>query len=250
MFIQGYAMAGIPPLHVCHTLTSQNEQLTQKYNNLKRSYKKLLKETVELKENLMRVQMEKEYATRAGLQRPNTVTVVEGEPVVTKNIVNTTKDVTTEKLLKLNSQLLKQVEKGNKQMKNSEKKLVKFDNEKEKLQSDLFEANQQITALRKQVTDKEEQYQSLCGKLKAVGRSKKDVMTTVTSMKREREKLATENVRLKGELKGIDGKFFEEIEDMKYALQQSAKLNVEYEKALRRLCKQFGLNYNSALFPT
>jgi len=37
--------------------------------------------------------------------------------------------------------------------------------------------------------------------------------------------------------------FFEEIEDMKYALQQSARLNKEYEKLLRRLCNQFGLPY-------
>ena len=37
--------------------------------------------------------------------------------------------------------------------------------------------------------------------------------------------------------------FFEEVEDMKYALQQSARLNKEYEKLLKRLCKQFGLPY-------
>ena len=35
--------------------------------------------------------------------------------------------------------------------------------------------------------------------------------------------------------------FFEEIEDLKYALQQSARLNTAYEKALHKLCKQFGV---------
>ena len=34
---------------------------------------------------------------------------------------------------------------------------------------------------------------------------------------------------------------------MKYALKQSAKLNTEYEKAMRRICKQFGLNYDKVL---
>ena len=34
---------------------------------------------------------------------------------------------------------------------------------------------------------------------------------------------------------------------MKYALKQSAKLNTEYEKAMRRICKQFGLNFNKVL---
>ena len=35
--------------------------------------------------------------------------------------------------------------------------------------------------------------------------------------------------------------FFEEVEDLKYALQQSARLNSAYEKALRKLCSQFGV---------
>lgn len=37
--------------------------------------------------------------------------------------------------------------------------------------------------------------------------------------------------------------FFEEIEDIKYALQQSAKLNKVYEKTLRKMCMQFGVPY-------
>ena len=34
---------------------------------------------------------------------------------------------------------------------------------------------------------------------------------------------------------------------MKYALKQSAKLNTEYEKAMRRISKQFGLNFDKVL---
>lgn len=41
--------------------------------------------------------------------------------------------------------------------------------------------------------------------------------------------------------------FFDELEDMKYALQQSTKLNHEYENILKRLCKQNGLNYEKTL---
>lgn len=37
--------------------------------------------------------------------------------------------------------------------------------------------------------------------------------------------------------------FFEEIEDLKYALVCSAKLNDEYEKSLRKLCSQFGVPF-------
>lgn len=37
--------------------------------------------------------------------------------------------------------------------------------------------------------------------------------------------------------------FFEEIEDLKFALQQSALLNKEYEKVLRQMCQRFGIPY-------
>jgi hypothetical protein len=37
--------------------------------------------------------------------------------------------------------------------------------------------------------------------------------------------------------------FFEEVEDIKFALQQSAKLNKEYERCLKQMCKQLGIPY-------
>ena len=37
--------------------------------------------------------------------------------------------------------------------------------------------------------------------------------------------------------------FFEEVEDLKYALQKSARLNTEYEKALKKMCKQFDVQF-------
>ena len=37
--------------------------------------------------------------------------------------------------------------------------------------------------------------------------------------------------------------FFEEVEDLKYALQQAARLNSAYEKALKQLCSQYGLSF-------
>ena len=37
--------------------------------------------------------------------------------------------------------------------------------------------------------------------------------------------------------------FFDEVEDLKFALHKSSKLNTEYEATLQRLCQQFGLSY-------
>lgn len=63
----------------------------------------------------------------------------------------------------------------------------------------------------------------------------------VDGIRKEREKLRKENKKLKEELKGLDFGFFEEIEDIKFALQQSAKLNKEYEKTIKKLCMKFGV---------
>lgn len=48
---------------------------------------------------------------------------------------------------------------------------------------------------------------------------------------------------LREELQQISPSFFEEIEDLKFALQQSAQLNKQYETVLRLTCSQFGLPY-------
>ena len=39
--------------------------------------------------------------------------------------------------------------------------------------------------------------------------------------------------------------FFDEVEDLKYALHKSANLNIEYEKVLKSLCKKFDVEYSS-----
>ena len=48
-------------------------------------------------------------------------------------------------------------------------------------------------------------------------------------------------------MRGIDKNFFEEVEDLKYALQESAKLNKIYEKTLQGVCKRNKLNYHEIL---
>nr|KAG5708008.1 hypothetical protein BaRGS_025146 [Batillaria attramentaria] len=59
----------------------------------------------------------------------------------------------------------------------------------------------------------------------------------------ERNKLSKENRKLRQELKGLDKGFFDEVEDLKFALQQSTTLNKAFEQVLRKLCRQFGVSY-------
>ena len=50
--------------------------------------------------------------------------------------------------------------------------------------------------------------------------------------------------QLKKELEAFDPAFFEEIEDLKYNYQKSVERNVLYERQLRQLSRQFGVDVN------
>ncbi|CAF1025549.1 unnamed protein product [Rotaria sordida] len=49
--------------------------------------------------------------------------------------------------------------------------------------------------------------------------------------------------RMKKEISALDENFFDELEDLKYALQQANNLNREYEKTVRMLSDRLGIPY-------
>ena len=63
----------------------------------------------------------------------------------------------------------------------------------------------------------------------------------------ERDSIRYEHEKLRSEMQGIDKNFFDEIEDLKYALQESAKLNKIYEKTLHNVCRKTKVDYQDAL---
>ena len=56
--------------------------------------------------------------------------------------------------------------------------------------------------------------------------------------------------RMKREIGALDENFFEEIEDIKFALQQANNLNREYEKTVQMLSARLGLSYPTLVPPT
>lgn len=66
----------------------------------------------------------------------------------------------------------------------------------------------------------------------------------------ERDTLKFEHEKLKAEMRGIDKNFFDEVEDLKYALQESAKMNKIYEKTLHRVCRKNKIDFQEALLNT
>jgi chromosome segregation ATPase len=57
------------------------------------------------------------------------------------------------------------------------------------------------------------------------------------------EKFQERYERMKKEVSALDGNFFEEIEDLKFALQQATNLNREYEKTVQMLSTRLGIPY-------
>ena len=63
---------------------------------------------------------------------------------------------------------------------------------------------------------------------------------------RRMEQFEERCTRMKRELSLIDENFFEELEDLKFALQQANNLNREYEKTVQMLSNRLGISYATA----
>ncbi|KAL8182329.1 UNVERIFIED_CONTAM: hypothetical protein K2H54_053351 [Gekko kuhli] len=73
------------------------------------------------------------------------------------------------------------------------------------------------------------------------------LLLEIQQLKKENEKLSRERRMLRNELAALDKDFFDEIEDLKYALQESLHLNDQYEKCLKQLSSTYGITFASIL---
>ncbi|KFO97401.1 hypothetical protein N300_05300 [Calypte anna] len=73
------------------------------------------------------------------------------------------------------------------------------------------------------------------------------LLKEIKKLKKENVKLSAERRALKNELAGLDKDFFEEIEDLKRAVQESVKLNYQYEKCLKQISIMYGLPFMAHL---
>ncbi|XP_053803221.1 basic proline-rich protein-like isoform X1 [Vidua chalybeata] len=77
--------------------------------------------------------------------------------------------------------------------------------------------------------------------------SPKLLLKKIKKLKKENGKLSAEKRALKNELAGLDKDFFEEVEDLKQAVQESVKLNNEYEKCLKQISVIYGFPFTAHL---
>lgn len=234
----------MPDIHMCAQLTHLNDQLKKRVKLLKRQNTELLQQLADVHEQQRVDTLMRQYVTtrdsavqtdpiKLGHRSKGHVSpVVKKTP--TENQPNVLNNERLNKVLGLYNSLMKRYDK---ELKVNEKHT-----------DTIARLNLKVIELEDQLAKKQILTPQVDARNKMRQRSHDitdsgDLADQLKKTRCERDKLLEEVTGLKAELKGLDHGFFEEIEDMKYALQQSARLNKEYEKLLKRLCNQFGLPY-------
>nr|XP_028593217.1 uncharacterized protein LOC114600757 [Podarcis muralis] len=126
------------------------------------------------------------------------------------------------------------------------------------MEHQLHLANQKMKELESKKMlpkDKTDQLQKKNGSYKCVCKKKgscsckylDQLLFEIQRLKMENESLSKERRMLRNELAALDKDFFDEIEDLKYALQEAIKLNTQYEKCLKQLSSTYGITFTSTL---
>ncbi|XP_071177078.1 centrosomal protein of 290 kDa-like isoform X1 [Mytilus edulis] len=229
-----------PDIHKCMKLSSENIDLKRKYLKVKEQRDTYHKELQVFKQKENIDNLLKSYVTTRN-------TSCQTEPGRSWQPICFQKKKSeeakendadkTNKLLSMHNQMMRRYEKE-----------VKLNMSHMETITDL---NIQLSELERKLIDKSEKHKKTqkelldlhVGKHKKMAQKKEDTEDKYSHIKNECVKVKKENEKLKKELKGLDLGFFEEIEDIKFALQQSAKLNKEYEQTLRKMCVKFGIPY-------
>ncbi|XP_032230560.1 centrosomal protein of 290 kDa [Nematostella vectensis] len=241
----------MPAIHSCLQFSVENERIKAKN-------KKLLKRNAKLEEQLKtfmvefgrdRLQDRQEASTRSIQiqtdQRPQRVVRTQSAvPLQKPNNrfiqANEEQNIKADKMLTMHTNLMKRYQKELKTNTEQVEQIATLTLEVVELKKKLEDAKKKIEELQKEK-------EAILLRTKAtrtrdrVTPSRQDLLADMAKITRERDKLLKEKNNYKDELKLLDRGFFEEVEDLKFALQQSAKLNTAYEVALRKLCTQFGV---------
>nr|XP_020649174.1 centrosomal protein of 290 kDa-like isoform X2 [Pogona vitticeps] len=73
------------------------------------------------------------------------------------------------------------------------------------------------------------------------------LLVEIQRLKMENETISKERRMLRNEIAALDKDFFDEIEDLKYALQEAIKMNTRYERCLKQLSSTYGVTLTSTL---
>ncbi|XP_066417642.1 centrosomal protein of 290 kDa-like [Molothrus aeneus] len=250
----------VPVVHRCLQLTDENEQLVKKVKKLHIKNKELERNLGQIQEQLYLQQLMHVCGTSRDVQ-VQTETHLCHKGGDRKDLVLESDSV---RLLQMYNELQKRYVKETKTNKEQSEAIKNLTIKINELEHNLQEQRQRIEQL---------ECKKVSWKTSAVSRkqsqtpeggvaSHKDIsaekeaccsrylellLKEIKKLKKENGKLSAEKRALKNELAGLDKDFFEEVEDLKHAVQESVKLNNEYEKCLKQISVMYGLPFTAHL---
>ncbi|XP_070575494.1 centrosomal protein of 290 kDa-like [Ptychodera flava] len=233
----------MPSIHMCSKLTEENQRITRKLKKLRRRNAELERQLTDINDKLKLERVLKEYVTTR-----NTAVQTEPpgyqaykrpvqKPTAKKNDPQSDENERINKILSMHNHLMRRYEKEVKTNADHIETIAALNLRIHDLEQNLSAAKQRIKELERKSPrwsagrKQRRRSASLDNSL--------DLRSELETVRKERNKLAKDKKKLKKELQGLDEGFFDEIEDLKFALQQSAKLNQQYDRTLRNMCRKF-----------
>ncbi|XP_042689601.1 centrosomal protein of 290 kDa-like isoform X1 [Centrocercus urophasianus] len=250
----------LPSVHRCLQLGAENEQLLRKMKKLQRKNKELEEDLAQIQGEGRQRQLARGHVTSRDVQI-QTDTHVWRKGGYSKNL---NLEGESARLLQLYSNLQKCYVKEMKTNQEQSETIRNLTMKICELEHSLQEQKQRIEQLERNKVlwkthavsgkrsrtlggeivshrDTSKKEESCCSKYIEL------LLKEIKKLKKENEKLSEERRALRKELAGLDKEFFQEIEDLKRAVQESVKLNNQYEKCLKQISVIFGLPFTAHL---
>nr|XP_054748640.1 centrosomal protein of 290 kDa-like [Lytechinus pictus] len=252
----------VPSVHSCTQLTDLNEKLMHRLKKLKKRNDALEKELSSINEqikieNLLREHCKiRHVGVQTELHPRGSWRVIKQPPPQTKTQEDNSQK-TIESLMKNHKSLMRRYEREVRANTKHIETVASLNLRIQELEKLLSSANERVRLLEGQTQrytphgwstprdHVQNRSRTTPGQRRMRSRSRQsyspdNYSQELETVRRERDRLKKDKHKLKKELGALDENFFEEIEDLKFALQQSARLNQEYDKALKQVCENFG----------
>ncbi|XP_030045968.1 uncharacterized protein LOC115460315 isoform X2 [Microcaecilia unicolor] len=218
----------LPAVHNCLRLSDENDLLLRKLKKMRFKNEQLEAELTRMQEQLRLQQLMRDYVmTRdSQVQTESQLWCGRGGGIKEPKGASGNKNG---KLLQMYNNLQKRYDNEIKRNQVQSEAITSLTVKIHELELQLQVANQKMQQL---------ECKKVCKHTQTI---LKDLLLVIEKLKKEREKLYKEKRMLLKELAGLDKEFFDEIEDLKFALQESVKLNNQYEKCLNQISTKFGL---------
>uniref|UniRef100_A0A6J0TPZ1 Uncharacterized protein isoform X2 n=1 Tax=Pogona vitticeps TaxID=103695 RepID=A0A6J0TPZ1_9SAUR len=224
--VEGKRMA-LPSVHRCLQLNQENQLLLKKLRHARLKNKQLESDFIKLQEQLHE---EKKFIVSP---------------------------VTKREVLQMYNNLQKRYNKEVKINQGQSETIATLSAKINELEHQLRLAKQKVIALESKIPAKNKTVQlkrkvsshkCMCKKKGSCSCKYLDqLLVEIQRLKMENETISKERRMLRNEIAALDKDFFDEIEDLKYALQEAIKMNTRYERCLKQLSSTYGVTLTSTL---